>query len=223
MKGFPRHWFTGFATAVGVMSGVVALAPIKITIVGSVVALVTAVAAGTYWARRNTGGPKPHLPVEQVAPLEVGGLRWPCDSNLAQQANALAKRFYGDEAIPFDRYEQWRAKNPEILVCVADQRNEVAGYFDILPLKSSPMDMFVQGSLLESSLSHEDIYTWPDKVQCDRLYLAGIAVKDPERHADKVNASILVWAMIKYLQHFYARDDKERDLFALASTKEGKI
>jgi hypothetical protein len=216
-----RLWGAGFATVTGVTSAVVALTPVKVTFTMSAIALTIAAASSWYWAYRRT---KPrHLPAPDELPLKaVGRLQWPGTGALARQANAMAASFYGREAIPFDRYELWRLTNPNILVCLTDETNEVVGYFDVLPLKHEAMEMFIQGRLLESEFQHQDLYAADAMDQCHRLYLAGIAVRHPEHHADKRNAAILVWALVKYLEHFYGRDGHERELFALASTKEGE-
>jgi hypothetical protein len=221
IKPFYRYWLGGFVAVVGAMSAIIALTPVKMTPALSVGTLTVAVFASGLWASYVT---KPrHLPSPDELPFKAGTrLQWPCDTTFARQASAMAKRFYGQEAIRFERYELWRIANPDILVCLIDASHEVVGYFDVLPLKHEAMEMFIQGSLVESKFSHEDICPPAVARTCERLYLAGIAVTDPARHADRRNAAILVWAFIKYLEHFYAQDDKERELFALASTTDGE-
>jgi hypothetical protein len=47
-----------------------------------------------------------------------------------------------------------------------------------------------------------------------------MAVWDPDSHIDRRNASILVWGLLKYLDHFYSATHPL--VFASAATKEGE-
>jgi len=97
---------------------------------------------------------------------------------------------------------------------------EVLGYFDILPLKASFFDAFIAGKVEEKQISHENILASKSARRCRRLYLAGIAAKDTEifwrRHV-----SILVWGILKFVDHFYLRD-RPIELYALAATPPGE-
>jgi hypothetical protein len=209
---------------VGFLSALTALTPVAMTRSTSALALGASAGAGlvlALWKRKRL-----HLPVVDIAPLAIGagglgGLCWPCGSTLARQANVLAGEFYGRDTIPFDRYEQWRLKNPRILVCLTDVNNQVAGYFDLLPIRPATMDLFVRGQVTEGSFTHDDLCTTSAGTRCDRLYLGGIAVREPETYAGRRNASILVWALLKFIECFHAVG-KERTLYALASTPEGE-
>jgi hypothetical protein len=136
-------------------------------------------------------------------------------------ANRVASRHYGGDSIAFERYEQWRLKNRQILVCLLDHSQEVVGYFDILPLRSNFVDAFLSGRVVEHQIGPDDILAPQHAGRCRRLYLGGISVMDPNSHAGKRHADILVWGLLKYIAHHYG-PLHERKLFALAATKPGE-
>ncbi len=216
-----KEWWTAFLPAIGLTGTIATLIPGQTTSIRAVVAIVTALVAATAWAYSKT---RPvHLPpADAVVVKKLGRLCFPCDKSHASQANAMAKRFYGAEAIPLATYELWRKTNPNILVCLTSTNNEVVGYFDVLPLKSPAMDMFIQGRIVEGDFQADDLYSPAEAADCDQLYLAGITVNEPGRQSDSRNASVLIWALVKYLQYFHPATAKTRDLYALASTLQGE-
>jgi hypothetical protein len=54
---------------------------------------------------------------------------------------------------------------------------------------------------------------------CKFLFISGLAVQHPNTHVGRRNASMLVWGLLKYLEHFYG--SAKPLIFALAATKEG--
>src|SRR5207244_2938201 len=123
------------------------------------------------------------------------------------------------DTISPDRYEQLRVKNKNILVCLVGERGDLLGYFDVIPLKESFAQQFLRGTITESQITHEDIFAHDELPQCKHVFLSGLAVWDPESYVDRRNANILVWGLLKYLDHFYGTS--ERLAFASAATREG--
>jgi len=166
---------------------------------------------------------KRHLPVKDMFPDSAGGrtsLRCPCDLRLADQAKRLAHYWYPTDTISPERFEQLRVKNPNILVCLVGERGDLLGYFDVIPIKDSFAQQFLRGKVTESQISHEDIFAPDELNECKYIFLSGLAVWDPESYVDRRNANILVWGLVKYLDHFYG--DSERLAFASAATDEGE-
>lgn len=166
---------------------------------------------------------KRHLPVKDMFPDSGTGrtfLRCPCDLRLADQAKRLAQYWYPTETIPPERFEQLRVKNPNILVCLVGERGDLLGYFDVIPIKDSFAQEFLRGRITESQITHEDIFAPHELHQCRYVFLSGLAVWDPESYIDRRNANILVWGLVKYLDHFYG--DSDRLAFASAATEEGE-
>jgi hypothetical protein len=167
---------------------------------------------------------KRHLVVKDIFPNQVGSgrtiLRCPCDLKLADEAKRLAHYWYPTDTIAPERFEQLRVKNPYILVCLVGERGELLGYFDVIPLKPSFAEQFLRGSITESQITHEDVFGPEEVAQCRHVFLSGLAVWDPESYVDRRNANILVWGLLKYLDHFYGR--MERLAFASAATEEGE-
>lgn len=161
-------------------------------------------------------------------------LRCPCNPSLAKAANEWTKQCYGDDALDFKIYEQWLKKNKYILVCLTGPSGEIQGYFDLLPLKRNFMKEFSDGKKTEKDIRCDDIldYRKARDYQELNLYLAGLAVKNPEGYYGKRNACILIWGIIKYIEFFYPQkhrqtkrtkqQTKTTKLFALAASREGK-
>jgi hypothetical protein len=112
-------------------------------------------------------------------------------------------------------------KNPNILGCLVNAEGVLVGYFDVLPLRTTFMDSLIQGSATERDIRHEDILSPQHARKCKRLYLAGIAVRDPQTFAGKRHARHLLWGLAKYMEHFYGVPS-ERQVYALAGTEAGK-
>ncbi|MDX6404599.1 MAG: hypothetical protein QOH70_2054 [Blastocatellia bacterium] len=167
---------------------------------------------------------KRHLPIKDIFPNAVGSgraiLRCPCDLKLADEAKRLAQYWYPTETISPERFEQLRVKNPNILACLVGDRGDLLGYFDVIPLKESFAQQFLRGTITESQITHEDILGPDDLAQCKYVFLSGLAVWNPESYVDRRNANILVWGLLKYLDHFYGAT--ERLAFASAATEEGE-
>jgi len=135
-----------------------------------------------------------HLPIDALTLNKNSlNLMCPCDLTLAYKANQMTSVFLGSEAIPFELYEQWRIKNPQILVCLIAPDNEVLGYFDVFPLKDIFLEDFIEGRLGEDELKPEYILSPDESIFSCQLYLGGIAVKSPNTFVGSRNAAILLW------------------------------
>lgn len=223
-KTFVKSWGAIFAFLICLLGALIRFIPVETTKLNATLFILgcAAVASLVAWRRFR----RIHLPVDYIAPCEIkpddqAVLCCPCNSAISKEANDLASRYYGNESIPFDRFEQWRLKNPNILVCLLDSKGDVVGYFDVLPLRSTFFDPFIVGKITERHLGHEDILPPGKAHRCNRLYLSGIAVRDPATFLGHRYASILVWGLFRYLEHFYP-PVRTRNLFALAATREGE-
>lgn len=167
---------------------------------------------------------KRHLVVRDIFPNRIGDgratIRCPCDLKLADEAKRLAQYWYPTDTISPERFEQLRVKNPNILACLVGERGNLLGYFDVIPLKESFAEQFLRGSITESQVTHEDVFAVDEIAKCKHIFLSGLAVWDPESYVDRRNANILVWGLLKYLDHFYGAT--ERLAFASAATEEGE-
>jgi hypothetical protein len=147
-------------------------------------------------------------------------LRCPGDSRLADEAKLLAQESYpSDRSITPERFEQLRVKNPEILACLTTVQGELLGYFDAIPLREQFAHLFLRGLVTEMQITHEDILTKQETDLCKYLFISGLAVQNPESQVGRQSASILVWGIMKYVQHFYG--SAKPLIFALASSRPG--
>jgi hypothetical protein len=223
-----RFWATckkmalPFAGAVGFAGSIVTIAPSGLTVTAAIL-VVCATSVGLFlWWNQSA----PHLPVEDMCPFtQAAGkklvLCCPCNAVLSRKANELAARFYGQESIPWEHYELWREKNPSILVCLQDPAGELLGYFDVLPLRKKTAQCLINGQITESHLVADDILSPRRAKSSGYLYVAGITVREPHTHVGRRSASVLTWALLKYLQYFYTPADGAL-LFAVAATKPGE-
>jgi hypothetical protein len=144
----------------------------------------------------------------------------PCTLNLAEQVGRLAQDCYRGDNISPVKYESLRVKNPYILACLTGAQGEFLGYFDVIPLRDHFAVLFLAGKVTEKEMTHEDIYAANEITLCKYLYLSGLAVCNSETHAGHKNALILMWGLLKYLDHFYGKTNPLT--FAVAVTDEGE-
>jgi hypothetical protein len=156
-------------------------------------------------------------------------LQCPVGQELARQASSLARESYGSDTMPVARSELLRAKNPYILACLTNVRAEFLGYFDVFPLKPDIAELFLSGGIAarwsgkadERIFSADDIFGANEIDLCTSLYIAGIAVPQPETYARRRHASMLVWGFWKYIESFYPPAHR-REIFAVAATEAGE-
>jgi hypothetical protein len=153
--------------------------------------------------------------------LDGTRLRCPSDLKLSEQVGGLAQDCYRGESISPDKYETLRVKNPFILACLTGPQGDFLGYFDVIPLKEHFATLFIQGRVTEKDLTHEDVFS-PNEIHlCKHLYISGLAVCNSHTFAGYKNSIILVWGLLKYLDHFYGKANLFT--FAIAFTDEGEV
>jgi hypothetical protein len=167
----------------------------------------------------------PQVVVDDVLAADIDAnaqtyLHCPCDLKLASAAKKLAESCYAmSVTIEPDTFEQFRVKNPYILACLTDSQSQFVGYFDAIPLRESFAKPFLQGLVTEAQITHEDVLAPEQMPSCRYLFISGFAVKGPLAYSGRRNASILAWALLKYLDYFYS---SARPLtFALGATAAG--
>jgi hypothetical protein len=144
----------------------------------------------------------------------------PCDRKLADEAKRLAGQCFATTfTIAPEIYEQLRVKNPYILACMTDGRGTFLGYFDVIPVKEAFAAPLIKGTITEASITHEDVLAPDEMGACEYLFLAGFAVRNPDTYAGKLNANVMAWASVKYLERFYGSG--RPFAFAVAATKAG--
>lgn len=147
-------------------------------------------------------------------------LRCPCDYNLTTRVADLARYEFGRDTIPLTSYEPLRAKNRNILICLLGINGEFLGYFDVIPMKKSFAELFLQGKVSEKDLTHEQICSDRQMRRSKYVYLSGMAACESESIQGQLNGAILIWGLVKYLEHFYG--NSEPYLFASAVSPNGE-
>lgn len=167
-----------------------------------------------------------HLPVSDIiagsleAP-ENTHLHCPCNSSLAEEAKLLARECYATDknSLTPEQFEYLRVKNPLILACLTSERGEFLGYFDMIPLERSFAQLLLKGIVTENQITHEHVFSTNEMRSCEFLFISGLAVWDADTYTGRRNASMLVWGMLKYLDHYYSK--AKPVVFAIASTDSG--
>ncbi len=213
-----RFWGT-FLTVLALPSAVFTILGqhISITLTGLLIifALLFALALNRAWLM--TKNLPPAISSDE---FEHRRLHCPCDLKLAEQVGQLAEACYRGENISPIKYEALRVKNPYILACLTGAKGNFLGYFDVIPLQDHFGTLFFQGKVTEKEITHEDILAPNDMAQCKYLYISGLAVRNWETYAGHRNTFILIWGLLKYLDHFYKNG--EPLAFAVAFTREGE-
>jgi hypothetical protein len=154
-------------------------------------------------------------------PLLPGGrIRCPCDDYLTRKAAELANDEFGRNTISVVNYEPLRAWNRCILGCLISSTDEFLGYFDVFPLKKSFAELFIQGTVGERDLKPQHIFSNREMRRAKYVYVGGIAAYGSENVSGRFAGSILIWGLLKYLDHFYGNSDAF--IFASAATKDGE-
>ena len=147
-------------------------------------------------------------------------LRCPCDYDLTARVAELARYEFGRDTIPLAKYEPLRAKNRNILVCLTGLNGEFLGYFDVIPVKRGFAELFLQGKVSEKDLTHEQVCSDRQMRRSKYVYLAGMAACDSGSTQGHLNGAILIWGLLKYLEHFYGKSEPQ--VFASAVSPDGE-
>lgn len=155
-----------------------------------------------------------------VFPKPGGRIRCPCDDELTKKAVQLANYEFGRNRILIDQYKPLRAKNPYLLGCLVGPTGDFLGYFDVFPLKKSFAELFIDGTVSEKDLKTEYIFNDREMRRSKYVYIAGIAAYGSANVSGQFTGSILIWGLLKYLDHFFGNSDAF--IFASAATKDGE-
>jgi hypothetical protein len=222
-KGFRLRFWVVFAGILGFTSTVLSLVDIHLSWAQALALALFSFAAAFVASRKHML--ESQLSVDDVIPDEIGHVartrvECPCSSGVAEQASRLAQECYGTRfTISATTFAAIRLKNPEVLAALVNEEGSLQGYFDIIPLKDAFAQLFIEGRVTEDQLRHDDVCAMAERGHCKYLFISGLAVWSPESFSGRRNASMLVWALMQYLEHYYG--SMQPLVFAVAATKEG--
>ena len=210
-----------FALVLGILSGVVTLLGIHFTTKATCAYIFLSCLAALIIHRNLTERADcPRNPSREAGGHSGQKICCPCTLALSKEVAALAKECFGSDTIALDRYEQLRVKNPYILACLLSSSGRFSGYFDIVPLDDQFGSLFLSGQLGEKDITHEHVLAPAFMNTSKFVYLSGIAAVNASTMAGMQNASILLWASLKYLERFYG--GSTATAFASAVTIKGE-
>ena len=222
-KGFRVRFWVVFAGILGFTSSVLSLVDKHLSPAQAVALALLSFGVALLASRKQML--EAQLSVDDVLPGDIGPtvrtrVECPCSSGVAQKASRLAQECYGTQfTIAAATFDAIRLKNPEVLAALVDGEGNLLGYFDVIPLKDAFAQLFIEGRVTEDQIRHDDVCAVAERVNCNYLFISGLAVWSPESFSGRRNASMLVWALLRYLEHYYG---SVRPLvFAVAATKEG--
>ncbi|HSS19041.1 MAG TPA: hypothetical protein VLL54_03110 [Pyrinomonadaceae bacterium] len=226
-KTFFLTWGGVFLMLLGLFSSLAGLlTEVKFSLNGAMFLIaLSGIGSGIYAYLRET---PTHLPPDEIFPEE---LLTKADLSLVvtserkhqREANRLAaSSYFGVAPLPAERYEQWLMVNPNILSCLFDASGSMVGYFDVFPFDKEFFDLFIEGLCGEAEIRREHILPSETARDTDRIYLGGVAVVNPQTTKGKRYASIIVWGILKYLQHYYCVPCN-LELYAEAASPEGEV
>jgi hypothetical protein len=219
---FFLSWGIVFVTLIGLASGLAQFFPqVKFTVASSGLLVLVVAAIGLGYALVTA---KPvHIP-PVLLPEEPATFSIECctDRSVLLAVNKLAGHSYaGVRPLPPDRYEQWLMTNETILISLFNEGRELLGYFDVFPLQTDFLNLFIAGSCGEHDIRREHILSREQARFTKRLYLAGFAVRKPHTPEGGRCALMLFWGLLKYLQYFYCSSG-EKELYAEGATSDGE-
>jgi hypothetical protein len=135
--------------------------------------------------------------------------------------NKIAKLYYGKNYSNIRIAKKWYEKNKYTLSVLADENNEIVGYFDILPFNEEYTERFISGELEEKDIKPEFILCESEMKNCKTIYFAGIAVAQNCNEIIRIFGGPLIYAAISFIELFF---DLEQDvkIIALPVTECGK-
>ena len=222
-KGFRLRFWVVFAGILGFTSTVLSLVDKHLSWAQAVALALLSLAVALVASRKQML--EAQLSVDDVLPEEIGHVvrtrvECPCSSGVAQQASRLAQECYETHfTISATTFDAIRLKNPEVLAALVKEEGSLLGYFDVIPLKDAFAQLFIEGRVTEDQLRHDDVCAVSERAHCKYLFISGLAVWSPESFSGRRNASMLVWALLRYLEHYYG--SMQPLVFAVAATNEG--
>jgi hypothetical protein len=139
-------------------------------------------------------------------------------------ASMLAGRVYlGDDIIPQHVMLDWYKANPHGFSIIKTSSGTRVGNLDILPLKTSTLERFLQGDLIERNITGDCLYSSAERDCIRKLYVESFVALDrdlrPRPNPGAVGATLrsfpnLVSRLCDSLQ--------VESVYAMAASKEGK-
>jgi hypothetical protein len=222
-KGFRLRFWVVFAGILGFTSSVFSLLDKHLSWAQAAALVLLSLVVALVASRKQMF--EAQMSVDDVLPEEIGDvvrmrIECPCSGNVARQASQLAEKCYGTRfTISASTFDAIWLKNPEVLAALVNEEGSLLGYFDVMPLNDAFAQLFIEGRVTENQLRHDDVCSVSERAHCKYLFVSGLAVWSPESFSGRRNASMLVWALLRYLQHYYG--SMQPLVFAVAATKEG--
>src|SRR5437868_6137997 len=103
------------------------------------------------------------------------------DEEIAFLANRIVRKSLAKGAITYDKYKNWRRKNPLIFTSIVDSSNRLIGFFDIFPLTSEAGVATLAGHLTERSFTIDHLGPLKSVSLTSHVHIATILVNPRQR------------------------------------------
>ena len=143
-------------------------------------------------------------------------------SESLHEACELTRPHYGREFVGHELAEQWRLANPRAFECIYNSKGELCASFGVLALRDNFMDLFIDGRIEDLQLKEKDIVAGDAARKCVRLYISGVVVRDSGKMPGYKRTRVMLWAMLQHVKREYGVRRRNRELYAIAVTKEAE-
>jgi hypothetical protein len=112
--------------------------------------------------------------------------------------------------------------NPLIFTTIVDESNQLIGFFDIFPLKTSAGQAIIEGRLTERTLTVDHLIPFEETASVTHLHVATILLNPRQRALSPIVAKeVLLLKMREFLERNYAPIES-RTYTAFAQTRAGE-
>jgi hypothetical protein len=143
----------------------------------------------------------------------------PCTGENLKLACEIVRPIFGTDHVDSLVLEQWRLQNPHGVMQITNEQDELVACFIFEGLQSSFFDQLIKGTVVEAQISGATVLPMRAAKKQPRIYISGVMVKDPHTYLGAKRARIMLWCMIKYINHHFGVD---KTLYALGLNKDSE-
>ncbi|MGE5681770.1 MAG: hypothetical protein ACM34K_12905 [Bacillota bacterium] len=131
-----------------------------------------------------------------------------------------ASVYSGDDAIPFEVLWGWYNACPAGFLIVVSPEGIRTGHIDVLPVKSSKLDKFINGAITEKDILPSDLYTLDEKELVRDLYIESLAI-NMNISQTKPKALMKIISEFRAIAGSISNPDKLKNLYAISASEKG--
>jgi hypothetical protein len=131
----------------------------------------------------------------------------------------LERRQFNKDAVPLDILREWYEANPNGFLVVRDDKDSRVGHIDILPVREPPFKLFEQGTIVESGIRGNSLFSPSEREKVQDLYVESIVILGENEEVHRAAVTALLNHLDDILAHV-AVPANIRYIYGLAATRE---